>query len=171
MKAHLQYLSYVLRHKWFVFLACIDLRVPLHQAIIHDWQKFLPIEWFAYVDEFYSPEHAITRDETGYYHAAGVGGAFDRAWLHHIHLGPHHWQYWILRQDDGEIKALQIPDRFVREMIADWRGAGRAQGTPDTVKWYLKNGEKMALHPETRQRIESLLRIPYADLVEQEQRP
>jgi hypothetical protein len=25
---------------------------------------------------------------------------FNRAWLHHIHMNPHHWQYWILIGDD-----------------------------------------------------------------------
>lgn len=161
MKAHLKYLSYVLRHKWFVFLACLDLRVPLHQAIIHDWQKFMPIEWGAYVHTFYAPDGTKQYQPTP---------AFDRAWLHHIHYGPHHHQYWVLRQDDGQVKALQMLDRFAREMVADWRGAGRALGKPDTVAWYLANCEKMVLHPETRRRVESLLRLPYTELVEQEHR-
>jgi len=53
MQPHLRYLAYVLRHKWHVFIACRGLHVPLWQAIIHDWTKFLPCEWFPYVQRFY----------------------------------------------------------------------------------------------------------------------
>jgi hypothetical protein len=45
MQPHLRYLAYVLRHKWHVLIACRGLHVPLWQAIIHDWTKFLPCEW------------------------------------------------------------------------------------------------------------------------------
>ena len=44
-----------------------------------------------------------------------------------------------------------------REMIADWRGAGQAQGQPDTQRWYLANKDKMQLHPETREWIEKCI--------------
>lgn len=159
MRAHLSYLGYVLRHKWFVFLACLNLRVPLHQAIIHDWQKFTPSEWGPYVHTFYAP------DGTTWYKP---GRSFNYAWLHHQHYGPHHWQYWVLREDSGAIIALEMPDRFAREMVADWIGAGRALGKPDTVAWYLANYEKYVLHPDTRRRVEELLRIPYTSLVETE---
>ena len=52
MRAHWAYFQYVMRHKWHVFVGCLRLGVPLHQAIIHDWVKFLPIEWDAYVRQF-----------------------------------------------------------------------------------------------------------------------
>jgi len=49
---HLAYLRYVLRHKWFVLLACW--RAGLYwRGIVHDWHKFLPSEWFPYVEHFH----------------------------------------------------------------------------------------------------------------------
>jgi hypothetical protein len=45
----------------------------------------------------------------------------------------------------------------VREMVADWMGAGRALGKPDTRAWYEANKDKMILHPATRRRVEMLL--------------
>lgn len=137
----MRYLAYVLRHKWHVFVACLGLRVPLHQAIIHDWQKFTPTEWGPYVRTFYAP------DGSGHY---APSPAFDRAWLHHQHYGPHHWQYWILRHDDGNVDALEMPERFAREMVADWIGAGKALGKPDMEAWYLANKHKIVLHDSTR---------------------
>lgn len=65
----------------------------------------------------------------------------------------------ILPEDDGGQKVLPMPDRYRREMLADWRGAGRAQGFGNDVSsWYAKNRDKMVLHPETRAWIDEQLR-------------
>ena len=40
MLPHLRYLSYVLRHKWYVLWAGLWLGVPLWRLLIHDWSKF-----------------------------------------------------------------------------------------------------------------------------------
>ncbi|MCI0728857.1 MAG: DUF5662 family protein [Chloroflexi bacterium] len=160
MRDHIAYLRYVLRHKWFVFWECQKLRVPLLQAILHDWHKFLPDEWFPYAHYFYRPDGTPRqhRDGTGYYKPTDTGDHdFDYAWLLHQKRGKHHWQWWVLPEDNGGLKVLPIPDRYRREMLADWRGAGRAQGTPDTLAWYVKNKEKMQLHPTTRAWVEEQL--------------
>lgn len=160
---HLRYLWYVLRHKWYVYLECRKLSVGFWQAFIHDWSKFLPSEWFPYVDYFFGDGNGIKRgrNDTGYYKPGESGdSAFDLAWLKHQHRNPHHWQWWILIQDEDDDKVLPITDGYRREMLADWRGAGKAQGHGDnTREWYQKNKGKMQLHPETRRWIESQLRI------------
>jgi hypothetical protein len=156
MKSHWLYLKYVLRHKWHVFVGCMALGVPLHQAIIHDWVKFLPIEWFPYVHNFYGPK-PIKRETTGEYDASAVGGSFDAAWNHHQKTQPHHWQHWVLITDSDEprLRALQIPQRFVLEMVADWYGAGMAiTGKPEMEAWYKVNKHKMILHEITEYQIE-----------------
>ncbi len=213
MKAHLAYAGYVLRHKWFVFVECCKLGIPL-AGIIHDWSKFLPSEWIPYVHFFYGRDgqRVQRRDSTGYYKPTDTGdAAFDFAWLLHQKRNAHHWQWWVLPEDNpgsdwtvqahqpefgpywlayqgeplarfetpsgedtsdaayrlvhlaeaalhtGPLKVLPMPDRYRREMLADWRGAGRAQGTPDVSAWYEANGGKMHLHPETREWIEAQL--------------
>ena len=62
-----------------------------------------------------------------------------------------------LPEDEGGLKVLPMPDKYRREMLADWRGAGLAQGTPDTLNWYRINRHKMSLHPETQTWIEQQL--------------
>ena len=52
-----------------------------------------------------------------------------------------------------------MPERYIREMIADWRGAGRAYGNPNTVAWYNQNKDKQIMHADTRKRVEELLNI------------
>ncbi|MEO7909410.1 MAG: DUF5662 family protein [Roseiflexaceae bacterium] len=150
MLPHLRYLAYVLRHKWHVFVACRGLHVPLWQAIIHDWTKFLPCEWFPYVQRFYGAA-TLQRDHKS--------DAFDRAWNHHQKSNRHHWQYWALvtERDAARVRALAIPPRYAREMVADWIGAGRAQGKPDVAAWYAANAAKMVLHEHTRTLVEQLI--------------
>jgi hypothetical protein len=162
MIKHLKYLNYLLRHKWFVFIAGRKHGVSLWRLLIHDWSKFLPCEWIPYVDYFYGEKARLQKeewDDSRYWPAAmKYYVAFDRAWLHHQHASPHHWQHWVLRNDDGSTKTLQIPENFAREMVSDWFGAGRAiTGKWDAKNWYEKNKEKMLLHPETRTLVESLL--------------
>lgn len=149
MNAHLRYLSYVIRHKWFVLVAGLRTGAPLWRLLIHDWSKFLPSEWGPYVRWFYGPEPAVVK-----------AAAFDRAWLHHQHANPHHWQHWILREHDGGTKTLAMPEHFAREMVADWMGAGRAiTGRWEVAEWYAKNREKI-LHPSTRALVRRLLGTP-----------
>lgn len=155
---HLRYLSYVLRHKWFVLLECLHYRLPF-AGVIHDWQKFTPNEWGPYVHTFYGPYAYDKRPRD-------LVDAFDRAWLHHQHYGPHHWQYYLLREDDGALKVLEMPIKYRKEMIADWIGAGRALGyyvkgdrLRETRGWYLKNRDKILLGEATRIWVEKELRI------------
>lgn len=153
MIAHLKYLRYLLRHKWFVLVAGLRLGVSLWQLLVHDWSKVLPSEWFPYVQQFYGraqkDDHA--RD--------AVKLAFQVAWLRHQHRNLHHWQHWVLRNDDGSERALPMPERYVREMVADWMGAGRAiHGRWEAREWYAKNGFKMTMHVATLVRVKALLR-------------
>jgi hypothetical protein len=128
----------------------------LWQGIWHDWHKFLPDEWFPYAEFFYG----FPETPKGSYgeRPPKVKKAFLIAWLKHQHRGRHHWQYWVLRKDDGEIEVFEMPDKYVREMIADWRGAGRAiTGKKGAKEWYENNKENIKLHPWTRMVVETHL--------------
>lgn len=154
LRSHWKNLCYIIRHKWFVFIECCRFGIPW-QGIVHDLSKLSPSEWNPYTRAFfYSPS---PRDATGAYDPLKLEGDMDYAWLHHQHHNPHHWQWWILRGDSDGQKCLPMPERYIREMIADWQGAGRAQGKPDTVLWYNANANKMVLHPNTRMRIPQIL--------------
>lgn len=87
--------------------------------------------------------------------------AFGVAWNAHQKRNPHHWQYWILTMDSGETIPQRMPAHFVREMLADWMGAGRAitgdGSLARTVEWYESNKGRMKLHPRTVADVESLL--------------
>jgi hypothetical protein len=143
-----RYTWYLVRHKWFVLMAGRTTGVPLWQLFIHDWSKFLPDEYVPYARRFFGPAPATE----------AVRAAFDRAWRRHQHRQPHHWQHWCLREDAGNARALPMPERFMREMVADWMGASRAStGSWDVLPWYTRNRTTIVLHLDTRRRVETLL--------------
>ena len=147
MRKHLLYLRYVLRHKWFVFVAGLELGVPLWQLIIHDWHKFLPDEWFPYANHFYGYKNS----SEGYAKWKDMGDqAFNDACKLHYERAPHHWNHY----DESEI----MHEHYIREMLADWKAAGKAQtGNDDPIAWYVRNYDNIKLHHETRIRLEQLM--------------
>jgi hypothetical protein len=151
MRRHWAYLKYLVRHKWFVFLECLRLKVPVWRGLVHDLSKFRPSEWFPYAKTFYAANGAGRYENTH---------AFHIAWNKHQHRNEHHWQYWLLTLDQGTTVALQMPEAVVREMVADWIGAGKAiNGKRDVENWYEKNKNRIILHKETRVLVETLLRV------------
>jgi hypothetical protein len=143
----LKYLKYLYKHKLYVFQECVKLGIPF-RGIIHDWSKFLPSEFIPYKNYFY------TEDNSKY------NESFDKAWLLHQNRNNHHWQYHVLINDSGVIEALDMPLKLRKEMLADWRGAGRAiTGKDDTRDWYLSNKHNMILHVNTRRWVEDQLNL------------
>lgn len=147
---HIEYLLYVLRHKWYVLVACCHLGVPW-LGVLHDWSKFMPDEWGPYAVYFFSKSSRADKES--------AKPAFDLAWLAHQRRNPHHWQYWVMLNSDGSTKVFPMPDKYRREMLADWEGAGRAKGQPDVQAWYRNNRHAMMLHEETRAWIEGRLGV------------
>jgi hypothetical protein len=89
MKAHLRYFRTVMRHKLNVLRAGLKLGgIPLISLLLHDWDKFLPSMWFAYVDYFERGDRS-----------ADAQKRFDRAWNAHQKRNRHHWQAWLLMND------------------------------------------------------------------------
>lgn len=85
---------------------------------------------------------------------------YNLAWLLHIHRNPHHWQHWILINDDpkeGEI-VLEMPYDDIVEMICDWWAFSWSKGKLDEIfKWYEEHSKYMKLAPKTRETVEDIL--------------
>lgn len=158
MKKYLRCLRYIFLHKWHVYHEARALGLGFWQSAMHDMSKLGWLEFEAYTTHFYTDD----KSEAAKYR-------FDVAWLHHIHNNPHHWQYWILRTDSEGIKVLRMPEKYVKEMVADWRGVAAAlgKGRAHAVTWYLTNKDSMALHPQTRSRVETLLGVKEPDNYQQ----
>lgn len=115
----------------------------------HDNSKYDPEEYDAYDAYFYG-------NNRSYY----VVQNFKEAWLRHIHKNPHHWQHWILINDDpkeGEI-VIDMPHIYIIEMICDWWAFSWAKGNLHEIfKWYDEHKEYMKLSDLTRKTVEDIL--------------
>jgi hypothetical protein len=163
---YIKYSIYILKNKWWVFYAGVCFtKAPLWRLLVHDLSKFSLSEFIPYANFFYRKDLL-----EGHRHPESTWPAskfksywkvqFDLAWNHHQKRNPHHWQYWILRQDSGGSLLLEIPENYVREMVADWMGAGRAiTGEWEVWGWYIENRDKMLLHPKTRELVENILKV------------
>jgi hypothetical protein len=146
-KMYWKYFCYVVKHKWYVMQYCFKAGL-FWRGIMHDMSKFLPSEFIHYARYFYGKGGATPLGKAN----------FDKAWLLHIHRNPHHHQYWLLTNDTDGQYALEMPQKYGLEMIADWRGAGKAiTGNDDIHEWYDENKDKMVIHPKTRKSIERTL--------------
>lgn len=176
MNKYFRYLKYIIRHKWFVFWSIADLpdwliwgkEYPwiffkiIWLLVIHDLSKFLPSEFFSYADFFYGKNSPVQKGkEIERVLDIILQNRFDAAWLKHIHRNPHHWQYWVLREDQGNIKIVPMPRQYLVEMLCDWQGASRAiRGkNANAREWYRSQWNKMQLHAETREIVDKYMGI------------
>lgn len=113
----------------------------------HDKSKYDEAEYDAYDAYFY-----------GGMKTQAVLDEFNRAWLHHIHHNPHHWQYYILIQDDDETICVEMPYQYILEMICDWWAFSWKKGDLfEIFKWYDDHKKHIQLGPETRKTVEDIL--------------
>ena len=166
MLRHLKYLRVVLTHKLYVYRAGVRLGVPRCRLIIHDASKFSRAEWTPYVNRFISGRGG-TEDKDA------DTAAFKLAWRHHWQNNPHHWEYWRSTSDDPAPGrgwpvgpsingSLEMPETYVREMVADWIAASKAYtGSEDIRPWYEKTKDRQVMHPRTRSLVEELIREEY----------
>lgn len=160
-----QYDDYLMKHKNGVQISYewiknnIPTILPLEEDAVmerleyninfHDASKYGEEEYLAYDIHFYGDTKTEQSEKM-----------YQKAWLHHIHANPHHWQHWVLINDNpdkGEI-SLQMPYENVIEMICDWWSFSWREGKPrDIFKWYDEHKDYMKMHEETRKQINDIL--------------
>lgn len=154
IKRYITYFKYVLRHKFFVLRAYFWVNPTPHllwRCLMHDMSKFRPSEYIPYAHTFVDDKGRPQYKETT---------EFNVAWNAHQKSNKHHWQYWMLKEDSGNLIPLNMPDIYIEEMICDWLGAGRAiNGKYDfDFKWYENNKENMVVSKYTKMTIEMYIR-------------
>lgn len=151
---HFIYLWYLIRHKFWVAVGAWKLIrtgvwVSPWRILWHDGSKFTLREWRGYRRRFNDPLWGLAPTDRP---------EFDAAWNHHLNRNDHHWQYWVLLDERGDTHCLPMAEAALREMVADWFGAGRAlHGRNEVVEWYEDRRSDICLHPTTRVRVEALL--------------
>lgn len=116
----------------------------------HDQSKSEKDEYEAYDAYFYgnNKSYAVVQE-------------YRKAWLLHLHRNPHHWQHWILINDDpeeGEV-VLEMPVNYILEMICDWWSFSWTKGNLfEIFNWYDEHKKHMKLASNTRKQVEDILR-------------
>ena len=106
----------------------------------------LKCEYDAYADYFYGEK------------TEEVKTTFELAWLAHIHANPHHWQHWMLQNDEDGLKLLDMPYVFIIEMICDWWSfSWKSNNLYVIFDWYDKHKEGILLSDKTREVVQNIL--------------
>lgn len=115
----------------------------------HDASKTEPEEYDAYDAYFYGNNRSYS-----------VVQNFKKAWLRHIHNNPHHWQHWILINDEPKegMVVIDMPYIYVVEMICDWWSFSWTKGDLNEIfGWYEDRKDYMKLSDNTRRSVEYIL--------------
>lgn len=147
LREYRSYLSYLVRHKWIVLKICFKNGL-FWQGITHDISKFLPTEFFEYSSYF----------------ASGKKTDIEGKWLDHLHRNRHHWQYWVLLDNEGNGKPLEMPKKYIIEMVADWLSValienGRHQAKTKVKEWYAERRKGIYIHDDSRKFLEEKLEM------------
>lgn len=115
----------------------------------HDASKTDPEEYDAYDAYFYGNNRSYA-----------VVQNFNKAWLRHIHNNPHHWQHWILINDEPKegTVVIDMPYIYVVEMICDWWSFSWKKGDLNEILgWYEDRKDYIKLSANTRKSVEYIL--------------
>ena len=115
----------------------------------HDVSKTDPEEYDAYDAYFYGNNRSYSAVQN-----------FKKAWLRHIHNNPHHWQHWILINDEPKegMVVIDMPYIYVVEMICDWWSFSWKKGDLNEIfGWYEDRKDYMKLSANTRRSVEYIL--------------
>lgn len=153
------YYGSLLAHIAAVHDAGKKLGVPEQQLYLHDLSKFSVSEFGAYAKHF---------------KGGGAPNEFAHAWIHHIHHNEHHWERWIFPNGftpkDSEVEngAIEMPEHFALEMVADWMGASVAYtGSDDMTDWLKGNMGRITVHSRTAIFLRKILReLGYGGIVD-----
>lgn len=126
-----------------------DLAIAASNIQFHDASKNDPEEYDAYDAYFYGGNRSYE-----------VVNNFNKAWLRHIHNNPHHWQHWILINDDPKLgeKYIEMPTPYIIEMICDWWSFSWEKGNLlEIFNWYDYHKEYIKFNPTTEKYVEYIL--------------
>lgn len=158
--AKIQYDNYIAEHKQNVIKAYEWVKENIPDVLVgidlddletlvncHDASKTDVCEYTPYMNYFYLDKNNPEYVEN-----------FKYAWLHHIHNNPHHWNYWVLIDEDDGAVAMDMPDIYIVEMICDWWSFSWKKGVlTEILGWYDKHRKYMKLSKKTQNKVEEIL--------------
>lgn len=104
-------------HKFYVCINCFKAGIPL-QGILHDLSKFSITELSESIKYYQDGKSPIE--------VCKENNEYSTAWQHHKGRNPHHFEYWLDYTEFRTIEPIEMPYKYVLEMVCDFIGAGIA---------------------------------------------
>lgn len=150
-----RHLHTVCRHRRQVRRNCFKAGL-IWRGLTHDLSKFSPQEFFAgakYYQGNRSPQ-AKERELFGY----------SAAWLHHKGRNKHHFEYWTDAGADGAVVCVEMPPKYLAEMICDriaaskvYKGKEYTDSCP--LQYFLSRKDKAQMNAQTAEKLEYFLTL------------
>lgn len=140
-------LKIVLLHKWYVFLECCK-KGHVILGIRHDLSKLWPSEFLPYVKYLKDKKESYLEKDDKFLYSKFL----------HMKRTKHHFEYWLFLHYDS-IYPMKMPQKYVDEMLIDWKVANRYYSGNDTglEEWYVDNRHRIILHPDTRKFVDKAM--------------
>jgi len=117
-----------------------------YQGIVHDLSRFTPAEFFPYANYFYGKKSLLNKVR------------FNSAWELHKSRNKHHWEYWVTIRVGVPTEILEMPAKYMSEMICGWIAAGKIHANTTNIEsWYNANKDRIILHENTRVWVEDYI--------------
>lgn len=124
------------------FWGSLDKIIKNHDKSKYDYEE----EYYPYMHYFYGKQTQQVKND------------FDLAWLRHQHLNMHHWQHWMLQNDEDGLKLMDMPYVFIVEMICDWWAfSWNKNDLKEIFNWYNSHKKGIMISDNTRKSVEKLL--------------
>jgi hypothetical protein len=131
------------QHKNYIINFGSEFKIDNNILLSHDNSKFSEIEFPYRIDWYYGNKK--------------YPNEMEKAWLHHLHNNPHHWQHWVfpdeyfLKESNSVNGVTEMPTVYILEMVADWMAASKVYGNSDNMNdWLEDNLYKVRVHPNSR---------------------
>lgn len=194
MSQHLAHLRYLLRRKWLFFRLGKLVDVGLWERLTHDLYQFRPTFWRLGVRVLtqMDPEEWIKRrakeimawrkriaikplPETSEDDAIEVAKDEHLALTKQLaklsdwyslmvqHTARHRWEFYVIR-DMGSARRVEMPEKWLRAMVADWMTGSLLSGTPredmprSVRLWFAAKARDINIGPDARRFVHDLLK-------------
>lgn len=145
----------VTKHRHMVMRHCFKVGL-IWQGLTHDLSKYSPAEFIPgakYYQGNRSPQ-ARERELFGY----------SAAWLHHKGRNKHHFEYWVDLSTSGERICVEMPPKYLAEMICDRVAACKIylkkNYTPSSaLEYFERRTDKSGMNQKTAETLRFFLAV------------
>ncbi|MDE6850236.1 MAG: catalase [Clostridia bacterium] len=150
-----RHLHTVCKHRRLVRKNCFKAGL-VWQGLTHDLSKFSAKEFWRGV-KYYQGDRSPQAKERELF-------GYSAAWLHHKGRNKHHFEYWTDVNPKGEVVYVEMPAKYLAEMVCDRIAASKVYKGKDytdscPLEYFSARKGKAAMNEKTSERLEYFLTL------------